>query len=79
LHYKKDCDILYLNIKKRRHKMAQTPNLLTIKESADALRMTDVWLRKKIHEGKIKFIMMGGKYFISKNEIERCRREGVEK
>jgi excisionase family DNA binding protein len=59
--------------------MAQQVELFTVKEAADELRMTDVWLRKKIHEGKIKFIMMGGKYFISKDEIERCKKEGVEK
>jgi excisionase family DNA binding protein len=52
--------------------------LLTVREAAQELRMAELWVRKKIHEGRIKHIKMGGRYFISQEEITRCKKDGIE-
>jgi len=53
--------------------------LKTIKETAKELRMTEMWIRKKIYAGKIKHVRLGGRYFVPDDEINRCKTEGVEK
>ncbi|MCW7076402.1 MAG: helix-turn-helix domain-containing protein [Candidatus Syntrophoarchaeum sp.] len=52
--------------------------LKTVKETARELRMTTVWVRQKIHAGKIRCVRMGGKYFVPRDEVNRCKTEGVE-
>jgi len=52
-------------------------DLLTVIEIAKELRMAPLWVRQKIKAGEIKFIKLGGRYFISKEELERCKKKGV--
>ena len=52
-------------------------DLLTVTEAAKELRMAPLWIRQKIKAKEIKFIKLGGRYFISKEEIERCKKDGV--
>jgi excisionase family DNA binding protein len=48
-----------------------------LKEAAEILNVSESWLDKKIREGLISVIWLGGVRRISDEELERIQREGV--
>ena len=53
--------------------------LLTLKETAVALRMSTAWMHRKLKSGQIKYVWIGHKRFISPQEIERILTHGLQK
>jgi predicted site-specific integrase-resolvase len=51
--------------------------LYSMKDAADAIGMSWVWLDRQIRDGKIKAVWMGGKRKILASEVERVKVEGV--
>ena len=48
-----------------------------LSEAAIILHVSESWIDKKIREGKIKAVWLGGVRRIAESEIERITKEGV--
>ncbi|MBL0716408.1 MAG: helix-turn-helix domain-containing protein [Desulfosarcina sp.] len=51
----------------------------TPEEAAKKIRMSTSWVRQQITAKKINVIRIGGKIFISQDEIDKINTKGVEK
>jgi len=51
--------------------------LFSLKEASEILSVSKTWLDKKIREGKIPYILMGGKRMLTVDHIEWIKENGV--
>lgn len=56
----------------------QIPSPLTMREAAEALKMSRHWVWRKVNDGTIHHIRKGDKLFIPVSEINRINQEGCE-
>lgn len=56
--------------------LAQHDTYLTIKEFANAFRITDEFVRTQIHKNVIQAVKLGSIFRIPASELERIRKEG---
>lgn len=54
-------------------------NNFNLLETAKKIRMSLSWVSNKVKEKKINVVRLGGKIFVTEQEIERILREGVAK
>lgn len=52
--------------------------LLTVEETAEALRLSGEGLRRMLRLGRVKSVKIGRRYFVSREEVNRIKREGTQ-